>query len=46
MPPVAVFDVNILISAVLSVRGPSFRCLALARTGVVESVTCNQILAE
>jgi predicted nucleic acid-binding protein len=30
MPPVVVFDTNILISALLSLRGNPFRCLALA----------------
>ena len=42
----AVFDTNILISALLSVTGPPFRCLALAREGFVESVTCVPILDE
>lgn len=41
-----VFDTNILISALLSLRGAPFRCLALARTGVVQSVTCGEILDE
>jgi hypothetical protein len=36
---VALFDVNILVSAALSVRGKPVRCLALAKTGVVESVS-------
>lgn len=41
-----VFDTNILISALLSMTGAPFRCLALARKQVVQSVTCEQILAE
>ncbi|RME61746.1 MAG: putative toxin-antitoxin system toxin component, PIN family [Caldilineae bacterium] len=41
-----VFDTNILISALLSLRGAPFRCVALARLGVVQSVTCEQILDE
>lgn len=46
MRRVAVFDVNILVSAVLSLQGNPFRCLAMARAGVVESVTCAEILEE
>lgn len=42
----AVFDVNILISARLSLLGNPFRCLALAKAGEVQSVTCAQILDE
>ena len=42
----AVFDVNILISARLSLLGNPFRCLALARAGEVQSITCAQILDE
>jgi putative PIN family toxin of toxin-antitoxin system len=43
---IAVFDTNILISALLSSRGTPFRCLALAKIGSVESVTCQEILDE
>jgi predicted nucleic acid-binding protein len=43
---VAVFDTNILISALLSLRGNPFRCLTLARIGIVQSVTCQEILDE
>ncbi len=43
---VAVFDTNILISALLSTNGNPFRCLALAKIGQVESVTCQEILDE
>ncbi|MCC5620877.1 putative toxin-antitoxin system toxin component, PIN family [Nostoc sp. CHAB 5715] len=46
MPYVAVFDTNILLSALLSTNGNPFRCLALARIGQVESVTCQEILDE
>lgn len=46
MPYVAVFDTNILLSALLSTNGNPFRCLALARIGQVESVTCEEILTE
>jgi uncharacterized protein len=42
----AVFDTNVLLSALFSLTGPPFRCLALARTGAVESVTCQRILDE
>jgi uncharacterized protein len=41
-----VFDTNILISALLSLTGAPFRCLALAHDGVVQSVTCAAILDE
>lgn len=46
MPPVAVFDTNILISSLLSLSGYPFRCIALAKVGSVESVTCREILGE
>lgn len=42
----AVFDTNILISALLSTNGNPFRCLALAKIRQVESVTCQEILNE
>ncbi|WP_198806903.1 putative toxin-antitoxin system toxin component, PIN family [Leptolyngbya sp. BL0902] len=41
-----VFDTNILISALLSTRSNPFRCLALAKIGKIESVTCQEILDE
>ena len=41
-----VFDTNILIAALLSTNGNPFRCLALARIGQVESVTCQETLDE
>jgi putative PIN family toxin of toxin-antitoxin system len=43
---VAVFDTNILLSALFSLHGNAFRCLALAKMGVVQSVTCQEILQE
>jgi putative PIN family toxin of toxin-antitoxin system len=43
---IAVFDTNILISALLSTTSNPFRCLALARIGQVESITCREILNE
>jgi uncharacterized protein len=43
---IAVFDTNILLSALLSTNGNPFRCLALAKIGQVESVTCQEILDE
>lgn len=46
MIQVVVFDTNVLLSALLSLHGSPFRCLALAKTGVVKSVTCQQILDE
>ncbi|XGB39623.1 MAG: putative toxin-antitoxin system toxin component, PIN family [Cyanobacteria bacterium LVE1205-1] len=42
----AIFDTNILLSALLSTNGNPFRCLALAKIGQVESVTCQEILDE
>jgi uncharacterized protein len=46
MQCIVVFDTNILLSALLSMNGNPFRCLALARIGQVESVTCQEILDE
>jgi uncharacterized protein len=42
---VVVFDTNVLLSGLLW-QGPPARCLALARSGDVEGITCVQILAE
>jgi uncharacterized protein len=42
----AVFDTNILISALLSMNGNPFRCLALAKIRQIESVTCQEIMNE
>jgi predicted nucleic acid-binding protein len=41
-----VFDTNVLLSALLSLRGNPSRCLALAKVGTVQSVTCQDILDE
>jgi uncharacterized protein len=46
MKYITVFDTNILISAVLSSSGAPFKCLALAKIGQIESVTCQEILDE
>lgn len=46
MQYVVVFDTNILISALLSLNGNPFRCLAMAKIGQIESVTCQEILDE
>jgi putative PIN family toxin of toxin-antitoxin system len=46
MSLVAVFDTNVLISASISYGGPPFRCLALAKAGLISSVTCQPILDE
>ncbi len=43
---IAVFDTNILISAVISQGESPFKCLELARQGLTESVTCQEILDE
>lgn len=41
-----VFDTNILLSALFSTNGSPFRCLALAKIGQIDSVTCQEILDE
>ena len=46
MRPVVVFDTNILLSALLSPTGAPFRCVAMAKLGIVESITCEAILDE
>lgn len=46
MSYIAVFDTNILISALLSTTSYPFQCLALAKTGKIQSVTCQEILDE
>ncbi len=46
MSYIAVFDTNILISALLSTTSYPFQCLGLAKTGKVQSVTCQGILDE
>ncbi len=45
MRKLAVFDTNILFSAVAWKDKP-FHCIELARTGVVDSVTCRELLDE
>lgn len=45
MLPIGVFDTNILFSG-FGWRGLPYRCLELARTGQVISVTCQEILTE
>jgi uncharacterized protein len=45
MPAVAVFDTNILFSAV-GWKGPPHKCVELARGGQIEAVTCREILDE
>lgn len=41
-----VFDTNIFISAVLSPTGKPFQCTALAKRGIIKSITCQEMLAE
>jgi len=43
---IVVFDTNVLISALLSPTGNPFRCLALAKIGQLQSITCREILNE
>lgn len=46
MSYIVVFDTNILLSALLSQSSSPFRCLALAKTRQIQSVTCQEILDE
>ncbi len=45
MRKIAVFDTNILLSGV-GWRGKPFQCLELARAGIVDGVTCRELLDE
>lgn len=45
MPPVVVFDTNILFSA-LGWRGRPYECLEHARNGSVTGITCQELLDE
>jgi len=44
--PTVVIDTNVLLSGLLWPRGNPHRCLILAKLGMVESVTCEEILCE
>jgi len=45
MPYIVVFDTNILLSG-LGWRGKPYECIKLARTGLIEGLTCKEILQE
>jgi putative PIN family toxin of toxin-antitoxin system len=45
MQPIAVYDTNILFSGI-GWRGSPYRCLELARQGIVDGLTCSEILDE
>jgi putative PIN family toxin of toxin-antitoxin system len=45
VPPIVVFDTNVLLSGV-GWKGRPFKCLELARSGEVEAITCLEILSE
>lgn len=45
MPPVVVFDTNILFSA-LGWRGRPYECVEHARRGSVQGITCQELLTE
>ncbi len=45
MPTVVVFDTNILFSGI-GWKGNPFRCVELARAGVIQGVTCRELLDE
>ena len=45
MQPVVVYDTNILVSGSIS-SGSPYHCLELARQGIVEGLTCQEILDE
>ena len=42
---IVVFDTNVMLSG-LGWRGTPYRCLELARAGVVEGMTCREVLDE
>ena len=46
MSQIVVFDTNILLSALFSLRGAPFRCVELAKLGEIQSITCTPILDE
>ena len=45
MPPVVVFDTNIVFSAI-GWRGRPYECLERARSGLVYGITCQELLDE
>lgn len=45
MPTVAVFDTNVLLSAI-GWKGRPYECLELARKGLVTGITCHELLDE
>jgi len=45
MPARVVFDTNVLVSAVIW-KGSPYHCLTVARAGLVQPITCDQILSE
>src|SRR5438874_10527445 len=45
MPPIVVFDTNILFSAI-GWRGRPYECLERARSGSVAGITCQELLDE
>jgi uncharacterized protein len=45
MPHIAVFDTNVLLSAV-GWKGRPYECIELARVGHVHAVTCREIMEE
>jgi putative PIN family toxin of toxin-antitoxin system len=45
MRPIAAFDTNVLFSGV-GWKGKPYECLELTRAGIVEGVTCREVLDE
>jgi uncharacterized protein len=45
VPRVVVFDTNIIFSGI-AWKGKPYDCLKLARSGVVEGITCEELLNE
>jgi putative PIN family toxin of toxin-antitoxin system len=45
VPKIVVFDTNILFSGV-GWKGKPFQCLELARAGIIDGVTCRELLDE
>ena len=43
---VVVFDTNILLSALLSPQSNPSKCLKLAKTDIIQSITCQEIIDE
>ena len=45
MPAPVVYDTNVWVAGLLT-RGKAYRCLLLARTGIVSTIFCSEMAAE